>query len=165
MNKAQYLLQLTEKWAVGFKHHGIYIEIFEDPDRRELEELGRTSTHGEIRFAADSKTKKLYVWDADLAVHPAVLEQLGFSRDEWRRGHRFLLGTASKRGGQWVFFESDRLNTWSELIPGTFKHDWGWVNRSINVTNYLSRLQGKSPSPSSVEQQPVRFKSRVAQFR
>lgn len=60
MNRIDYLV---EKFATGFKHRGHSWEVFENPDRKELDEV---AVGGDFRFILDAKYNKVYVFHQDI---------------------------------------------------------------------------------------------------
>ena len=52
---------LVERYAMGFKRLGVVNDVFVNPTKSELMELG-----GMFRFIADAKHKKLYVFGHNL---------------------------------------------------------------------------------------------------
>lgn len=55
---------LLEKWLTGFKQYGKLVDVFQDPDRKDLSEFA-----GQWRFIADSRDKTVYAWPAMGALH------------------------------------------------------------------------------------------------
>lgn len=67
-------------------------EVFVNPSKKELMEIGQV-----IRFIADDKNKKVYVWDAVKAFHKQTWRQI---KDDSRSeiDPTLLLGTATRSG-------------------------------------------------------------------
>ena len=55
---------VLEKWLIAFKKYGHMLDIYENPSKGELREIGPTQ-----RFILDAKRKKCYIWPATGAIH------------------------------------------------------------------------------------------------
>ena len=64
------LKNIKEDWEVGFKHQGIYKEIFVNPSRSELRELGE-----KYRFIAVKEEQNLYVANIEI-LHPILAKKI-----------------------------------------------------------------------------------------
>lgn len=63
---------LNEKFYNGFMHYGTEIEVFVNPSSKELKEL--KDNNSEIRFLANMKEKKVYMWDGDRVTHEDAVD-------------------------------------------------------------------------------------------
>jgi hypothetical protein len=90
---------LLEKFLTAFKKYGHTLEIFENPTKSELREIGDV-----FRFILDSKRKKCYIWPATGAVHA----------DAWTHIKKQLN-------------DARPLYKSSTLIPGV-KEQSGWIH-------------------------------------
>lgn len=81
---------LLEDWDRSIKYGKLSIDIFTNPNSSDLKELysrlSKDNPRKEIRFIANAKDKKVYVWDAALVHHDAVSQQLGFTSGGPSRG-------------------------------------------------------------------------------
>ena len=76
---------LLEKWLVGFKKYGHMLDIFENPSKKELREIGDMQ-----RFILDAKRRKCYIWSATGAIHADawihIKKELNDSRHIYKSG-------------------------------------------------------------------------------
>lgn len=129
--------------------------IFENPTTKELREAAKWTVTsdfervpvsnlepGVIRFLADAKAKKLYVWNAWLGTHDDGRRLLGFgSQDNYMKTPWLLDGMAfvTKSGvtsldmvdfnlRQEVFFRGNRS---SKFLPEFLKYNWTFIDKYI----------------------------------
>lgn len=65
---------LKEKFYDAFKKWGDEVEIFMNPNSKEIKEIKSASGLGTIRFFANMKEKKVYMWNGDNAIHQDVVD-------------------------------------------------------------------------------------------
>ena len=108
-----------------------YVEFFENPSKREMLEVGKVGQElgGKmtIRFIADNKKKKVYVWTSAV-MHNKAWKLLGGHGSYYGKGK--LAGVAEYNRGNW------------EMISATSfvdKHleDFRWVEKYIQVKDFL----------------------------
>lgn len=68
---AHIILYLLEKFKGSFRHGSDYVEVFENPDRDEFTQVGP-----QIRFIISLEYKKIWVWNAYIAIHQQVADNL-----------------------------------------------------------------------------------------
>jgi hypothetical protein len=145
---------ILEEYSSSFKNRGHYVEIFVNPSRKEMSEIG-----SDIRFIADDETRKVYIWDAEKAFH---LDIYYYSEERFSKTGKsvkieedeplysnLLEGIGIRKSGDYVMIESHALDGFGrEGFPGTeaFLEDflgrnWSWVDRYVRVTPYIARYQ------------------------
>lgn len=84
----RFLKYLQEEWIATRKRGKSSYPIFVNPDKSELTEIIKTSKwgHGGVRFIADFKGKKVYVWDAGEEIHDSVYRFLKLTTPSNLRG-------------------------------------------------------------------------------
>ena len=140
---------LTEKYLKGFNfRHAMtgemYIEIFENPSKKELREL--THQYG-VRFFADKRIKKVYAWDPRL-IHTQALRYLKHKIKPFKtpaEGDNLIAGIAEERGGEYHMTQgADVLGLVnSNNLFGNILIDidsWSWVDKYIKITPFLKRI-------------------------
>lgn len=134
MSRALEITALLEVFYGGFKGRwGDYIEIFVNPDKREMMDAADNRSK-EVRFVADPVTKKVYIWNADSALHPEAMKRIN-SRWDWQRDVNLLVGTAEFSRGKLTLSYIDRLEFMSpEDRAEHLRMDWRWVDKTILVT-------------------------------
>lgn len=122
---------IVEEYETAFKINKEYIEIFSNPSRQEMRDLGDV-----IRFVAHGPTKKLYVWDAYLAMHNEILYRLGLTKS-WDKID-YLKGTAKSEGGHYDVTILTFGELGGELLRQLCKKDWSWTTTyGIDLKMYL----------------------------
>ncbi|MFA5025079.1 MAG: hypothetical protein WC503_01030 [Candidatus Shapirobacteria bacterium] len=69
----KFLNYLSEEWVTSVKNFKRVSDIFVNPNSKELKEIERKSWGGQVRFLADFKEKKLYVWSSELIHYLAIV--------------------------------------------------------------------------------------------
>ena len=128
---------INEKWSKSFKIGRQFMEVFTNPSKREFNDARDQSGDRAVRFAADDKSKLLYVWSSD-GLHKDVLNRV---LGNFRYPGHILTGIATQRAGKWVvdgdgvpllFLYKDQ-----ETLKKT---DWSWVEKWINIDQVYAEL-------------------------
>jgi len=101
MITAKRILKIYESWLKSVVLFGETVHIYENPDSSDLIKLNKESKLKKFRFIADDKEHKIYVWDAELAIHYEILEKLHLRIDQGDRPH-ISLGSCKMSGGKLV---------------------------------------------------------------
>lgn len=139
MRFLQFLNELYLKGVEGTKAWPVvpnlkWVEFFVNPSKREMEDASGQGRGGvtAIRFVADDKKKKLYVWNP-LFLHHSAWKEIG-DRRVYSNDSTILAGIAEKQGGRWVM-------TSASSKRGTIDQ-WKWVEKWINISNFLKSYKG-----------------------
>jgi hypothetical protein len=157
---------ILEAYYSSFQSERAYTEIFENPSRSETLTLLRTSKIRNIRFFADAKTRTVYAWDSDAAIHLEVWRHLGLwktagiSLVPLKNGacSHVLEGIAHREGSKCVMFASHALQIVVDVLQDKtaprnekeqcqayledfLSYDWSWVDKYIVATPYLNSLR------------------------
>lgn len=123
-----------------------YVEIFENPSKREFEDVAGTSSwernkYGDkyVRFFIDNKRKKVYIWSPDV-IHSDVAQLVFGSKYEWVSPTR-VAGVSIKEGGRWKMVASDSP---TNIQLKWIKLDLSWAEKYISTKDYLTTKQIKS---------------------
>ena len=125
-------------------------ELFGSPIS--MKDLQNAANGGEIRFIADLKGKKLWVWDAEADLHGDVWDEtwnIGGDREAYdlMDDNALIWGVAEKKGNKWIMNSSHEL----EGMDGKSHYDesnidfskiiknFKWLDRLINVSRWLKR--------------------------
>ena len=123
--------------------NGKAFDVWMNPERKEFVHIGEV-----VRFTADLTTRSLYVWNFSAGHHPDV--SVGMGLGDSAGSALFLKGAATKTGdGLYVMSGSDFLQSFVGRMTGAerlflselFIQDWDWVNRYIEVTEWLHRCR------------------------
>ena len=163
MITSKHISSTCEEWVSAPKVRGIKIDVYENPGSTDYKELNKNTNRGIVRFIADAKSKKVFVWDAYLATHFDVADKLrsegriGGStyRDTLLRGQANLSGGSSKMTDTDTFGNMDALEkaVRSKQILGVltdyfvrydiiFDTDWSWVSKYVNC-QYLVDMKNR----------------------
>jgi hypothetical protein len=139
--------QIIEAYHTGVRVGKNYVEVFKNPSKSELaKEFGGK----EIRFLADPKRKDIYVWDAYIATHDDLQDELlpkDLSIDE------VISGQASKEGSVYVAYSAANIAFILddpdgfdledfETLKSTVEKDWSWTERhQISLTKLVKGLK------------------------
>jgi len=139
MRLEQYLL--NEKYLERIKTRKGSVEIFINPSRKEL--IESNGKYG-IRFIADNKTKKLYVWNAYDANHFDVWKQLKGKELPYIDVDMFH-GLAETKGGKVILKETHQVRVWvfdkqDDKIKQLYKN-FQWMNKYIDISNLYKILE------------------------
>ena len=163
MITAKNILNTCEEWVSLPKVRGSIVNIYENPGSSDYKELNKNITRGVVRFIADAKSKKVFVWDAYLAIHVEVANKLNsegkISGSTYRNS--LLLGEANLSGGGAKMTDSDvfgHVNDLMKIVKAKkplgylkeyfdkyeeiFKTDWSFVSRYVNC-QYLTDMKNK----------------------
>ena len=118
---------LLEKYLTGFKKYGHTVEVFENPTRSELRDVG-----GRFRFIADAKRQKMYIWSAMGAIHADawlnIKKQLNDSRPLYKSS---TLVPAVYENGYVHIFAAKGI---PRSIAQQYEYeDWNFVNKYVPI--------------------------------
>ena len=131
------------------------LEVFYNPDRSEILQLKRQSRTPKdfyVRFIADARPpQKVYVFDANIAVHNDVLNLLSFPT-RFNETPYLILGTGKVTDNGIInlfdvhFLQAEILRLFSsptkliKFYDTLFNYKWEWCNYYIKgLTSYLDK--------------------------
>lgn len=116
----EYLTRATDSY-------GNSLEIFVNPSTKDLKDMKGTF----VRFIANTKKKRVYVWDGSYLIHSSVWKELvnqGYEKRLSVYGPDHLLaGYARKRGGA-LYVDHETFNCENTNFE---KHDWKWIDKYV----------------------------------
>lgn len=122
---------IVEEFERGFKIHNDYVEVYSNPTRDELKELGEV-----IRFVAHLPSRIVYVWDAYLAMHDTILDKLGLTKPRDRID--YLKGTMKREGNSYNVIILTFGELGGEKLRQLCQQDWSWTSRyGVDLKTYL----------------------------
>ena len=136
------ILEKTLKWK---QYYGEKVEILENPSSSEVIDLFDSKTPDflrEIRLIADADTKKVYVWNAELATHNMVQSDIGYPN--LNNKPNLILGMGKLSGGKSIITEWDYSRFYAsksnlDFLGKLFSYNWSWLSSYIsNITSFLS---------------------------
>lgn len=121
-------------------------EIFVNPSPKEIRDAADGKR--EIRFIADNKNHKLYVFNVNL-LHGIALGKI--MRKDY--GHHMIRGTAIIANGKWSMDSSDFIEGLMYLTKGNdeaadklkeiLSFDTKWADKYIQISDYMNRVRKK----------------------
>ena len=144
MITSKQIINLTEKYLKGKQYYGNFVDILENPSSREVIDLfGKKVPEflKDIRFIADAETKKVYVWNSELATHNMVQGDIGYPNVNDRPN--IILGTGKVSGGkptitEWDYSRYVASKKNLDFLEKLFTYKWGWLDACIgNMSEFL----------------------------
>ena len=129
-------MNVTEEYDNTFNVKGKPVIVFVNPTGSELKSLKCE----EFRFTADPVSKKVYVWNGELALHEDINRKLNLgSRKD------LLVGEALLRGSSLVMYTSDEIDVSvtpsfyifkdniksQQTMTTLFSINWSWLEKYI----------------------------------
>ena len=141
----KYLLNEKYFGRVDKKYGEGSFEVFVNPSTKELKEVDNGDG---VRFTADSKSKRVYVWDADKAIHNSVWDE----ESSISKGRDFnsascdevLHGTCELKGGKFHMDYSDEMEyqeSRKDFDVESLLKTFNWVNKYIKIDGYLNSIR------------------------
>jgi hypothetical protein len=118
--------------------------VYTNPSLTKLLEIGPS-----VRFTADSKDTKVYVWDFNSGRHADV--SIGLKLDDPFNSLEFLKGHAERNAdGSYEMVGSDFLQSFvgklterdKSVLYNLLKQKWDWVDGYIQVTRWIESFRG-----------------------
>lgn len=107
------------------------VEVLEDPSFSEIgslcSELRKTGKEVELRFIADSNTKKFYVWPSYLGTHDQVGKLLGLPISNLN--YPALCGFYNLVGAFVKARTDNNIISYGLSSSSAFNYDWNWINK------------------------------------
>ena len=110
---------------------GEMVEIFYNPTPSEMREIQRSYGMGAIRFIADDRTKKIYMWNAELMLHLQAWMKIKSEVGDNRRLYSTftLMSGEYYKDGSYDWY-SMTLNDQDDLTL-MYVADWSWTDKFI----------------------------------
>jgi len=132
---------VTDRRALG-NDPTIKTDIFKNPTKKEMDEFGNT-----LRYIAYAPTKKLFVFSSK-TLHPEIALKLNLGTKDWWLNDDILGGVAVFEYGKWITDDIHNITYGIKYFNATtvnkiLEKDWSWVDKYINVSNYLVEIKKK----------------------
>lgn len=129
------LIQFDEFFGGSFQNYGQDVKYWINPSIPEMEKALKESSGEELRFVADNKTKKLYVWNAYQAIHAEVAKVVFDKLYSDRNYGRYLKGVIAKEGSDLV---ARPEFTYGIELRKKFKYEpmlkkWKWITKKSDI--------------------------------
>jgi hypothetical protein len=161
MITSKQILSYLEDYSTIGKVRGIAFAIYENPTKADFLSLQKEAKDQNkkvenIRYIANAKTKTIYVFNAEFAIHKEAKDILGLPIDPLLAPH-ILNGEAKLRSSQMIP-ESDRSTTISKILSNylnfpdkkvenakylkeVFTYNWDWLYSYIKVKPEIEKCK------------------------
>jgi hypothetical protein len=143
------LKYINEEYFMRVKNSNNSVEVFLNPSRKEFKEIA--ANINSVRFIANKKTKKVYVWNTYEAIHSDMYKLIfkgDFQKETFER--KIIPGIADVlSSGKSIMYSSDWLGDF--FYRGEYgltikdlentKKDFQWMNKYINIDRYFKDLK------------------------
>lgn len=156
MITSKFIINVFEKYFDSKNVAGRLVTIFENPDKsefKELEQAARKSGGDNIlRFIADGKNQKMYVWDAYNARHADVRQVLRLPPD-FENSPGVLDGyldvsTIPVKMFAWediqyyiIMYKNKKSKKLNSYFSNLFTYNWSWLDRYADCSKFISNQQ------------------------
>lgn len=124
---------------------GEEIPYWVNPSSSELEAASKLDPLKAVRFSADGKNKRVYIFPADSALHPIFGNQVIKGYNPFDTFADYFEGVVQKRGGKWIITDSDQftsvLRTSVDFEPEWYKIDWMFIEKKSDIRGVKKFLQ------------------------
>jgi hypothetical protein len=99
------IINISEEWFKSITGYGsVSIPMYVNPDSTDIKELYKSFKTSDrlVRFIADAKGPKVYVWDGTQAIHLQGLKTLGLNYNDVFSSPSMLMGYARIKSGKIV---------------------------------------------------------------
>jgi hypothetical protein len=177
------ILKISEEWFRSVKNGNITANVYINPGSSDITELYKSAAlanrpgNPPVRFIADSKTQKVYVWDAYYAYHDDVAKILGFSRpNEYLDEPPFVYdgygkisqgkligndehGTTSNldsllgslEGNDIRYFSDRQIKSRIDILRTVFSYNWTFIDKYL--TGFSKFIEKRKHRFIKIEQQ------------
>ena len=126
MITSKQILKICELWDKSGTAFGKQYDIFRNPTSSDIAKLKKASPTGEFRYIADAESPKVYVWDANAALHGLVQTVINLYSINSREPNLYK-GYCKLSGGQLV---SDNVGDYC-FTSKKYNNKWGWLDTYI----------------------------------
>ena len=156
MITSKQVIDIAEKWLVSKTFYTGEVDIFINPSSSDWIEIRKSCKYPVVRFFADNKNKKVYVWDADQAIHQSVanVSEVGLSSRIQSNDPNIIAGEAGLSSGRAVMEGSHIMEgslryiehgTMSKIetmhLQDILKIDWTWTKQYVDCSKYLAKFK------------------------
>ena len=159
MITSKYIIKLSEEYFNTKNIRGFDVVIYKNPTLDEIKSL--RAVNSGVRFIADAKSKKVYVWDANKSIHNDIFSSLvSWGAISWDNMDYYINGIASVfDSGRMTFTVWDFANRPGEInsevrnyVITIMNQDWAWLDRYIpGASQYIKRRLSELKSKNSVK--------------
>lgn len=154
--------QVIEQYVNAQKTPNGYVQVFSNPSQSELKSIVQNSKSSSsskcmIRFIADARDRKVYIWDAYLAVHDDGRKIIGFPTSIMQTPYLVnglaWITNGKMIGPSWVSTETVIKDSGSKSNPKermkcltyldqVFSYNWDWLDNYIsNSSTYVDKKE------------------------
>ena len=135
MITSKQIISISEDYLDSVNSGGRNIQIFVNPTPDDYKELNAKK----VRFIADAKNKKIYVWNAYFAIHNAIAYKIGL---EPRMEVDLFSGESDYYSNKLYMKESSRVRNYvknrndsskeQKYLTNFFSQNWSWLDKYVD---------------------------------
>jgi hypothetical protein len=152
------IITLTEKYLTSKRVHTFNgdreLVLYVNPDTSERQDIilsAKKSQKGGagpyVRFIADAKAKKVYVWDAYEGDHVTGRNLVGLPATNQSKTPWLLYGTGEPAGGyklKFVAWDSKPLYSEYKFYFAFLDYDWSWLSPYIDTKEFFAEIHKRT---------------------
>jgi hypothetical protein len=151
MITSKQIIELVEIYSTGFKVRSTFVSVYENPTKSEIQEIisSTKKSQGEsyllsslnlpVRFIADGRNQKIYMWDAYFSEHIKVLKLLGLPTS--RTPYVMTGGCEITGSGLKIAWDNrPEKKEDPDFCKKSSSYGWEWLGNYINIKGYLPKL-------------------------
>lgn len=164
MITSKQIIKISEDWlkSVVSDYSSLPTDIYCNPGSSDIKELYQKSSKHEVRFLVDGKTKNVYVWNAETALHQTVakklglLDRLGYDKSWTESNTDVLIGNGLVSNGSITMSSSNLLDPIIAIaskgqeyknyenvkyMKRLISNNWSWLSKYIKYSAYFDRIK------------------------
>ena len=151
MITSKQIIELVEIYSTGFKVRSTFVSVYENPTKSEIQEIISSTKNSQggsylgnslnlpIRFIADGRNQKIYMWDSYYSEHIKVLKllKLPTSRTPYvMTGGCSIVGSGLKL----VWDNRPEEKEDPDFYKKSSSYGWEWLGNYMDIKGYLPKL-------------------------
>lgn len=148
MISSKFILQQLESFSKTGRVFGRLVDVFENPTSSDLKELSKQAKDfqlnlTEVRYIADARKQKVFVFNSELAIHADIRMILGYSTEHYKTPHllngeaRFQRGKLSALSQRdlisksFWYFSNHPSQVDKFYLEESLNYDWSWLEKYV----------------------------------
>ena len=158
MITSKQIIHLSERFLTHHTSGWSSVDIFENPDSSDIKELYQSDKNShQVRFLADKNEKKVWVWNANSALHGEIARVTG-AFDSFNKivPVGIFSGYGYIRGGKIIMHGSDTLDLMLRVVQSDkrkemvserdylndlLSNNWSWLSRYVDFSGFANKIK------------------------
>ena len=138
MITAKEIISLSEIYFDSVNYSGRNIQVFVNPTLDDYKELNAKK----VRFIADAKSKKIYVWNAYFAIHNAIASKIGLGsrmdvdlfsgESDYYNNKLYMRDSSRLRNFVKNFRQRNERPVERQYLINFFSQNWSWIEKYVD---------------------------------